>query len=182
MNENELSKLIAGCKSNKRSAQALLYKYFHDYGLSICLRYSASREEAREILDDGFMRVFTKIKDYPDNIHFKSWFRRILINISIDYYRKNQRQIELTVMEDASDQTVEPAYYEQLSYDQLIYFVEELSPTYRMVFSLYAIEGFSHEEISAALGIAESSSRSNLTRAKIRLQEKIMDHLKTVNI
>ena len=182
MNETELCKLIAACKANKRAAQELLYKYFHDYGLSICLRYTSNREDAKEVLDDGFVKVFTKVKDYPDNINFKSWFRRILINTAIDYFRQRQRKIEMVLLEEYHDQIIEPEYYNQLSYDQLIYFVEDLSPMYRIVFNLYEIEGLNHEEIAKLLNISEGTSRSNLTRARVKLQVKILEYHKTIKI
>jgi len=182
MNDFELSKLIADCKANKRSAQELLYKSFYGYGMSVCLRYTSDREEAKEVLNDGFVKVFTKLNQYSSDSNFKAWFRRILINSSIDFYRQKQRKVELTLTEQYAEKGIEADYYSQLSYDELIYFVQELSPIYRMVFNLYAIEGYPHEEIAQMLNISVGTSKSNLSRAKGNLREMIVNHRKEFNI
>ena len=180
MNDFELSKLLADCKANKRAAQELLYKSFYGYGMSVCLRYTSNKEEAQEILNDGFVKVYTRLEQYQANSNFKAWFRRILINACIDYFRQKQRKVELTFTEQYIEPSIEPDYYNQLSYDELIYFVQELSPVYRMVFNLYAVEGYSHEEIGQMLNISEGTSKSNLSRAKGNLREMITNHHKAM--
>ncbi len=128
------------------------------------------------------------MEHYSAGSNFKAWLRRILINTSIDYFRQKQRKIEMQPFSSLlsphayTETSVEPDYYYQLSYDELIHFVQELSPAYRMVFNLYTIEGFPHEEIAQMLNISEGASKSNLSRAKSNLRDLILNHRKALKI
>lgn len=174
MNTEKLSKIekefIRGCKKQKLKYQEKLYKHFYSYAMSICLRYSYSEEEAGEVLNDSFMKVFTKIDKYDENLSFKSWFRRIIINTSIDYYRKNSKHRQNTDIEDAIHESDNYSAIEQMSAEDILQLLDQLSTQYRIVFNLYEIEGYSHEEIGKMLNISASTSRTNLTRAKKKLK------------
>lgn len=151
----------------------MLYKQFYSYGMGICLRYSSKREEAVEILNDGFMKVFQKIDQYNPEKPFKKWFRRILINSAINYYKKNIKHSHraLDVIQEST--SYEDDVLGQLSYKEIIQLVQHLPLAYRTVFNLYAIEGYKHEEIADLLNISVGASKSNLSRARANLRERL---------
>ncbi len=166
----EVGELLRGCLQESRDAQRKLYKLFFGYAMSICLRYSKDAEEAKEVLNDGFLKVFTRLKQYDPQKPFKGWLRRIMINTALDNYRHNLRHYHLADLE-----TVEPAadtfdVLQQLNYEYLISLIRLLSPGYRAVFNLYVIDGYTHEEISAILGISVGASKSNLSKARANLR------------
>ncbi len=160
------SKLLNSCKKGRRKAQEKLYKQFYSYGISICLRYAYSRDEAVEILNDSFFKVFKNIEQYNPEIPFTAWLRKIIINTSIDYYRKYKKlqsinNIDIQDIELADCNTVEKFNIEDIGL-----LLNQLPENYRLVFNLYEIDGYKHAEIAQKLNIAESSSRTMLTRAK----------------
>ncbi len=144
---------------------------FYAYGMSITLRYADSRNEAAEILNDAFMKVFSNIKKYDPDRPFKPWLRRIVINTAINHYHKTKKHRELEEL-DLSKNGVqkEEQVISGISYDEIIEMVQQLSPAYRTVFNLHVIEGFKHKEIADMLGIAVGTSKSNLAKAKRNLQ------------
>lgn len=166
-----LPELIAGCLRNHRQSQELLYRQFYGYAMSVCLRYARTREEALEVLNDGFLKVFTRLEQYDSTQPFKGWLRRILINTAVDHYRREVRyhhegveQIEQTAVSQTTDG------FSQLAHEDLMALVQRLSPAYRLVFNLYVIDGFSHDEIASQLGISVGASKSNLARARENLR------------
>ena len=164
--------LLEGCRKQNRASQLRLYEHFYSYGLSITLRYSKNREEAREILNDGFLKVFLKIDQYDSEQPFKPWIRRILINASIDHHRKYNK---LDVVLDTLPKTeLDNASYnlalDNLVFDDLITVIQKLTPGYRVVFTLYVIEGLSHQDIAEKLNISIGTSKSNLAKARIKLK------------
>ena len=173
-----LNDILAGCLRNHRQSQALLYRQFYGYAMSICLRYAPTREGALEVLNDGFLKVFTRIDQYDPAQPFKGWLRRILINAAIDHYRQEVRhhhhedieQAEKTVVTESADA------FSQLAHEDLLALVQRLSPAYRLVFNLYVMEGFTHEEIADQLGISIGASKSNLARARENLRQ-LVKHL-----
>lgn len=175
MKTEKLSKIekefIKGCRKQELKYQEKLYKHFYSYAMSICLRYSSSEEEAGEILNDSFMKVFTKIDKYDDKLSFKSWFRRIIINTSIDYYRKHIKHKNQADIEEAQYETDNYSAVEQMSAEEILKLLNHLSSQYKIVFNLYEIEGYSHEEIGKMLNISSSTSRTNLARAKKKLKD-----------
>lgn len=165
--------LIQGCKRNDRESQRLLYQHYYGYALSICVRYCQSYEEAREVVNDGFLKVFRKIDQYKMDTSFNGWIRRIMINTSIDLYRK-EKMYYTVFSRSEPDETisVESSIYDDLTYKELIEMVCKLSPAYRAVFNLHVIDGYTHKEIGEILRISEGTSKSNLlkARAKLRLE------------
>ncbi len=172
-----LPDVLAGCLRNHRQSQELLYRQFYGYAMSICLRYAHTRDSAMEVLNDGFLKVFTRLDQYDPALPFKSWLRRILINTAIDHYRQEARHQHETI--DPLEQTVvsqTPTVLSQLAHDDLMELIQRLSPAYRLVFNLYVMDGFTHEEIAGQLGISVGASKSNLARARENLRQ-LLKHL-----
>lgn len=166
-----LDKIIRGCRKRRRKSQKKLYQMFYAYGMSITLRYADSRDEAAEILNDAFMKVFTNIKDFDTSRAFKPWLRRIIINTAINHYHRNKDYRKVKDI-DTADENIGRAeqVISGISYEEIIEMVQQLSPAYRTVFNLYVIEGFKHKEIAEMLDIAVGTSKSNLSKAKNNLQ------------
>lgn len=166
-----LPDLLAGCLRNQRQSQELLYRQFYGYAMSVCLRYAPTREAAREVLNDGFLKVFTKLDQYDPKQPFKGWLRRILINAAVDHYRQEVRHYHEGVEEFESTAVSESTdALGQLAHEDLLNLVQRLSPAYRLVFNLYVMDGFTHEEIAGQLGISVGASKSNLARARENLR------------
>ncbi len=166
--------MIINCQKQKQGSEKALYEHFFSYGMSVSLRYTATYEEAVEILNDSFMKVFKSIKGFKNDT-FKGWFRRIIINTAMDHHRKMKK---FQFMEGYDDGNADAIYAEevitaQLSYEDLLDLVQQLTPSYRTVFNLYAIDGYKHEEIAKALGISVGASKSNLSRARQMLKDMI---------
>ncbi len=166
-----LADLLAGCRAGNRRSQELLYRQFYGYAMGICLRYTHTRDEAVEVLNDGFLKVFTKLDQYDTNQPFKGWLRRILINSAVDQYRQAVKHYYHDDVDGAVQvATTSPDAYSQLAHDELLGLVQQLSPAYRLAFNLYVIDGYSHDEIAAQLGISTGTSKSNLARARENLR------------
>jgi len=173
------SKLIEGCLKGNRKSQQKVYEALYGKMMSVCLRYAKNREEAKDLLQEGFLKVFTKIKNYNGEGSFEGWVRRIVVNTAIDYYRKN-KNISFTVnsdyVEDLREQESEEEEEETEKFGGLkaadvIKALQELSPAYRTVFNLYVLEGLTHQKIADQLGISVGTSKSNLAKAKMNLKK-----------
>lgn len=164
-------KIIKECKRGKIASQRKLYMHYYRYAMSICLRYSNSRETAEEVLNDSFFKVFTKIKSYKSDYPFKTWLRRIIINTAIDYYRKKPEFNEPFDINSKNIGNCDNKALENLAVEDILWLLRKLSDSHRMVFNLYEMEGYSHKEIAEFLGIAEGTSRSYLKRAKQELRK-----------
>ncbi len=151
----------------------MLYKEFYSYGMAICRRYSLNDDDAADVLNDGFMKVFTHIEKYDPAKPFKSWMGRIITNTAIDHYRMNLKFSDHDDVNDHENIGHHAAVYDQLAYKDLLALVQGLSPAYRTVFNLYAIDGYSHDEIADLLKISVGTSKSNLFKARQKLQEKL---------
>lgn len=174
----ELPNLIQGCIREDRESQKKLYKLFYGYAMSICLRYSQTREEATEVLNDGFLKIFTKVNNYDPEKSFKGWVRRILINTALDNYRHNVKHYHAQDVTELEQSSLTPSVEDQLGYEDLIRLVQELSPAYRTVFNLYVIDGYTHEEIAGMLSISVGTSKSNLSKARVNLQARLKKSIK----
>lgn len=171
-NISALTDLLASCLRNHRQSQELLYRQFYGYAMSVCMRYAPTREEALEVLNDGFLKVFTRLDQYDPAQPFKGWLRRIMINAAVDQYRREARhqhegveKIELTAVAESADA------FSQLAHEDLLALIQRLSPAYRLAFNLYVMDGFTHEEIASQLGISVGASKSNLARARENLRQ-----------
>jgi RNA polymerase sigma factor (sigma-70 family) len=167
--------LLKQCKAGERKAQELLYKQFASKMLGVCLRYATDKMEAEDMLQNGFIKVFQKISDFRGEGSFEGWIRRIMVHSSIEYYRKHHKMMQLVDLDDAAGETsANPLATAKLEANDLMRLIQQLSPGYRIVFNLYAIEGYSHKEIAAIAGITEGASKSQLSRARAILREQII--------
>jgi RNA polymerase sigma factor (sigma-70 family) len=169
---SHLTDLIDGCLRGDRETQKTLYQYFYGYAMSVCMRYSRSREESREILNDGFMKVFTRIGLRDAKSSFKAWLRKIMINSAIDHYRKNSKHYKI---EEAGEFIARiPAHQgdatDHMAHEEIIGMIQQLTPAYRAVFNLHVIDGYTHEEIASQLDITVGTSKSNLFKAREHLK------------
>lgn len=164
------AKLVTALKKGESRAYKVVYERYAGKMLAVCTRYVANRADAEEIMLDGFMRVFEKISQFREDGSFEGWIRRIMVTESLMFLRKNKawRQ-ELSIDEVTSEPDYEWAET-SLEAEDLLRMVNQLPDGYRMVFNLYAIEGYSHAEIAAMLGISEGTSKSQLSRARSLLQ------------
>ncbi|MEX0929010.1 MAG: sigma-70 family RNA polymerase sigma factor [Balneolales bacterium] len=166
---HELIQIISGCREYHTHSQEKLYKKFYGYALGVALSYCPTRDDAIEVVNDSFMKVFKHIDKYSSTGPFKPWLRKIVVNTSIDKARANGRfknQVDIDTLERASPTDIES----ELNARQIYNLLNELPELLRFVFNMYEIEGYSHREIAIRLSIAESSSRAYLTRAKTLLK------------
>ena len=179
-NQNEnIYLLLNGCRSNNRQSQQQMYELLKDYAMRICYRYLTTHEEAEEVMNEGFVKLFKHIHQFEENRHdqvmaaLKGWFRRILVNTSIDQLRKTSSFLNGHTLKEAHEYIadVSESGLDKISYKEIIASVRQLSPAYRAVFNLFVIEGLSHEEISKQLGISVGSSKSNLSKARENLRK-----------
>ena len=147
--------------------------------MSICLPYADSRDEAAEILNDGFMKLFNSIQQFDLKKPLKPWLRAIMVNTAINHYRQKQRMIQAEEMDQANQESEAESIISGISYQEIIAMLQKLPPAYRVVFNLYVIEGYKHEEIANMLGINVGTSKSNLFKAKESLRNILNDFFET---
>ena len=166
-----LKKLIQRCAKNDRKAQAEVYQLFSGKLFALCLKYSKNYSQAQDNLQDGFITIFNKIGQYNHKGSFEGWMKRIVINTALQKYRtKNMLSL---VTEEIPDEVIVEVDEETVSLDYLLSIIQELPDRYRMVFNLYVLDGYSHKEIAKKLTITEGTSKSNLSRARLILREKL---------
>jgi len=167
------SDLIEGCIRGDRKMQRELYQRFAPKMYGVCLRYAGNAEEAEDILQEGFIKVFNKISSFRSEGSFEGWIRRIFVNTAIEHFRKKTYLQPITEYEE---ETVEGKYLsvlDNMAEKDIIQLVQQLSPGYRTVFNMYVVEGYTHKQIAEALGISEGTSKSQLSRAKLILQDLV---------
>ncbi len=174
--EDYIKLLLEGCLDGHRTSQKLLYQAYYNYGMSISLRYAGNREEAAEILNDAFMKIFTNLKRFDLTRPFKPWLRKILVNTAINHYHRKQHEIKAEGMDNAINASDTEKILSGISYQEVIGLLQRLPPAYRTVFNLYVIEGYTHEEIAGMLHIATGTSKSNLFKAKEQLKIILNDY------
>lgn len=172
------NKLIQGCIDGDRYSQSQLYELFAPQMFVICLRYSMNRQEAEEILQEGFLKVYKHIHQFRFAGSFTGWIKRIMVNCALQRYRINQR-IPVIINIDAAnlDHLCNENIISQLNTKELLRTIQLLPPAYRMVFNLYVFEGMKHREIAQQLGISEGTSKSNLFEARLILQRRLNNNL-----
>ena len=179
INHDLVSNLIKGCRKKDREAQKLLYQHFYAYGLSICIRYAKDRDEASGILNDAFMNVFSNIKKFSIDRPFKPWFRKIVVNSSVNHFKRSVRRAKTTSIDYLNEVASEESANAAIEYAEIIDMIQQLPLGYRTIFNLYVIEGYKHEEIAEMLGINVGTSKSNLFKAKNKLRKILQKHLET---
>jgi RNA polymerase sigma factor (sigma-70 family) len=167
------SDLIDGCIRGDRKMQYELYQRFAPKMYGVCLRYAGKAEEAEDILQEGFIKVFNKMSSYRGEGSFEGWIRRIFVNTAIEHFRKKTYLQPITETEEASVEGKYLSVLDKLAEKDIIQLVQQLSPGYRTVFNMYVIEGYTHRQIAEALNISEGTSKSQLSRAKMILQDLV---------
>lgn len=165
----DYSALIEGCKKGKRNAQELLYATFKSLLFTICLRYAASREEAQDMLQEAFIKIFDNINTFKNEGSFEGWLKRITVNTALNYIRQSNKIFHLD-LEVAANEVPEAKYSSQLELNDLLNLLNKLPMQKKVIFNLFEIEGFSHAEIAEMLKITESASRAQLSKAKEQLR------------
>jgi len=178
MENREMADVLEGCWRKDRAAQKELYRQFYGYAMSICLRYCDSEDEAIEVANDAFLKVFLNINRYDPQLPFKPWFRRILINTAINHIKQKQKLKIGTLMDTEYNIPDTEEILARLGFQELMKLVRSLSTAYRTVFNLYVLDGFTHEEISQQLGISVGTSKSNLSKARERLRQMILQQMR----
>ncbi|MFP4365898.1 MAG: RNA polymerase sigma factor [Bacteroidales bacterium] len=154
----------------------MLYRRFYAFAMSVSLRYAPNRDDALEILNDGFMKVFENICAYDQERSFKSWFRKILVNTALDKYRAGRKYLTDTGT-DGVEVAGEPELSRWMEVEEILLLLSGLPQLYRLIFNLYEVEGYSHDEIAGLLDIAPGTSRSHLSRAKLMLRKSYIEKL-----
>ena len=174
----ELTELIQDCIKGHRFAQSRLYTLLSPKLFAVCLRYSRSREEAEETLQEGFMRVFNYMHQFRYDGSFEGWARKVVVNCALQKYRSTSKMYAIVDIEHTQ---VETMGFEdittQIGTKELLKMIQDLPPTYRMVFNLYVFEGYKHREIAQMLAISEGTSKSNLFDARLILQKAVKKSL-----
>ncbi|HEX5112685.1 MAG TPA: RNA polymerase sigma factor [Saprospiraceae bacterium] len=163
--------LVEACIAKERWAQKQLYEEHYSLLMGVCLRYSSNHDDAMDILHEGFIKILNNIGRYQPGTSLIAWMRRIIVNTAIDYYRMQTRRRTDDLETAYEVQSHEPDALSQLTVQEIVKCIQQLSPAYRSVFNLYVIEGYSHREIADILEITESTSRSNLVKARAKLKD-----------
>jgi len=165
--------LIRQCKSGSLKYQELLYKQFYGYAMGISLRYCQNRDDAMEVVNDAFIKLFKSIESFDSEKPFKAWLRTIVVNTAIDRRRKDIKLLQNTDLDEAGNLTIGISAIEDLLADDIISMMQMLPPIQLAIFNLFEIDGYNHDEIGEMLKIPASSSRVYLSRAKEKLRKVI---------
>lgn len=174
MIQDDLKHILKKCRKYDPHAQRQLYESFYRFGLSVCVRYVADLETAQELLNDSYLKVFTTIDRYKEDMIFVTWFKTILVNTCIDHLRKSHRNLPSVEVDEAAEVSIEMDIFGKFSIEEIASLIQQLPFAYRTVFNLYVIEGYEHKDIAKMLGIEIGTSTSNLNRARKKLQELII--------
>jgi RNA polymerase sigma-70 factor (ECF subfamily) len=167
--------LINGCIKGDRLMQKMLYERFCKRMLAICLRYSKAQQEAEDILQESFIKIFDHIKTFRRECPLEQWIKRIVINTALKHNRSKLYMYPALDIEDLERPVEENIVLADFHYNELLAMIQQLAPRYQVVFNLYAIEGFQHKEIASMLGITEGTSKSQFARARVLLQQMIVE-------
>lgn len=171
--------LIKGCMEGNRRMQEELYSRFSSRMYAVCLRYAGNAEEAEDILQEGFIKVFKKLDSFRSEGSFEGWVRRIFVNTAIEHFRRKRYLMPVTEKEENTLEGKYNSVLDDLGAKDILALVQELSPGYRTVFNMYVVEGYTHKEIADMLGISEGTSKSQLSRAKVILQDMVRTFIDT---
>jgi RNA polymerase sigma factor (sigma-70 family) len=162
-----------------RRMQEELYRRFSPRMYAVCLRYAGNAEEAEDILQEGFVKVFKKLDSFRREGSFEGWVRRIFVNTAIEHFRRKRYLMPVTEKEENTIEGKYTSVLDELAEKDILALVQELSPGYRTVFNMYVVEGYTHKEIADMLGISEGTSKSQLSRAKVILQDMVRKFIET---
>ncbi len=173
-NTEKLSDIVKQCIENQPKAQKQLFDILSPKMYAICLRYAKSNDEAKDILQEGFIKMFKYLGQFEGKGSFEGWVKRIFINTSIESYRKAQKEATTNSLDTAENQPFESHIISNLKVDDLMKIIQKLPQGYRTVFNLFVIEGYGHEEIAKMLNVSENTSKSQLFKARQHLQAIIL--------
>lgn len=187
--QNKFKKLVSGCLRNDRNSQRELYEMFYGKMMGVCLRYANDSNQAKDILQDGFIKVFRNLERYNFSGSFEGWIRRIMVNTAIDHFRKNRSSHVLLLpdeqaiegFEEDSEETefeLNPEEEPEFTMNDVIEAMHELSPAYRAVFNLFVMENRSHQDIAEELQISIGTSKSNFSKAKMNIRKILLNKKK----
>lgn len=183
---SDLDNIIRKCKRSNKRAQKELYDQYAPLFLGICMRYANSRDEAEDILQDAFVKIFFKIEQYKNVGSFEGWMKRIVVNTALTYYRLNQKHFHHEDIEEVQESKIDVPSTGDADFtrEELFKTIKSLPEGYRAVFNMYAIEGYNHKEIGEMLRISEGTSKSQYSRAKSIIQKKLkaLSQVKTKNV
>ena len=177
-----LQKLIEGCKKRDPECQKLLFKAFYGRMLGLCLRYSNQRDDAQDVVQEGFIRLFDKIDLYKETGSFEGWIKKIFVNMALDNLRRNKMQL-ISIDADGcrkelrAHEKLDQSLLDRISQEKLLEGIQNLSPVYRTVLNLHVYEGYTHDEIASELGISAGTSKSNLSKAKVNLKKMLQKYV-----
>jgi RNA polymerase sigma factor (sigma-70 family) len=169
------SDLIKGCLNGERKMQEALYYRYSPKMYAVCLRYSSNADDAQDLLQDGFIKVYKNIDKFRGEGSFEGWMRRIFVNTSIEHFRKKTKINTIADSNDVQMEDKEWTALDTIAEKDIINLIQELSPGYRQIFNMYVIEGYPHKDIAEILGISEGTSKSQLARAKAILQKMVQE-------
>lgn len=167
--EHQLSEeeIFKGCLRKDRKYQEILYRRYAHKMYAICQGYTRDKEVAQDILQDGFVKVFMKISSFDPKNSLEGWVRRVMTNTAIDYFRQSKKLNNfIELQEQHSQETADDEVNKKINVDEILYYLDKLPEGARMIFNLYAIEGYSHKEIASQLNISEGTSKSQFSRAR----------------
>jgi RNA polymerase sigma factor (sigma-70 family) len=178
----EIKHIIQGCVETNRASQKEFYKTFYGFAMGICMRYCNTKDEAMEVVNDGFLKIYKELSRFNPirenyEISLKGWMKKIMVNTAIDHFRKNSKNHLVNEINDAHLEVtdLQETPINKLSYKEIMEIIQRLSPVYRAVFNLHVIDGFTHEEIASQLNMAVGTSKSNLAKAKINIQNMLKE-------
>ncbi|NQY66358.1 MAG: sigma-70 family RNA polymerase sigma factor [Flavobacteriales bacterium] len=181
--KKELISTINGCAAGDRVCQKKIYTLYYQKMMGVCLRYSKDQDEAKDILHDGFLKVFDSVHKYNFKGSFEGWVRRIIVNTTVDFFRKNKiksksldYEADILDLESWNEQD-DTSMFNQFNMQEVMAEIQNLSPAYRTVFNMFVLEEYSHKEIADQLGISVNASKSNLSKAKINLRKVFLEKL-----
>ncbi|WP_375584534.1 RNA polymerase sigma factor [Cyclobacterium xiamenense] len=171
----ELQELIRLCRKNNRKAEERLFKMAYPLALNVSRRYTTDLDEARVVVNEGMLKVFRQLETYSPDLSFGGWVRRIMVHSAIDHFRRKKRYEDRhrSYEEAPLSSSFDDDLLDKISAEEILALVQNLSPAYRTVFSLYAVEGYTHREIAEQLGISEGTSKSNYAKAKASMQKAL---------
>lgn len=168
-----INQIIDSCISNDRNSQKQLFDIYGRKMLSVCRRYAKNEQEAEDLLQEGFIRVYKYLHTFSKAGSFEGWMRRIFVNVALKTISKKRYTHESTGIQDLPESSIDPSVLSKMSADQIMDMINALPDGYRTVFNMYVIEGYSHKEIANELNIEEATSRSQLVKARRILQDQI---------
>jgi len=171
----DLRQIVKKCKAYDKKAQKELYDVYSPVLYGICLRYGKSEDEAEDILQEGFIKILTKINDYKEIGSFEGWMKKIIVNTAISHYHKNKKYNESYDIDNINESETGSYVWgnEDFTREELMSVIDNLPEGYRIIFNLYAIEGYKHKEIAEKLNISHNTSKSQYLRAKEKIREKL---------